>query len=150
MAKAKRGSKIVNLLDVLFSAGGGGIVGSVLSLGTSWVQHKQKLAEMRLTAELSEKQEAWKAFTASFSMERGLDKLPANTWDWVASVYVLVEAFRRFTRPGLTWALPAILVCSFWFPGITQDQWQTLSFGTWTAVFWWFGSRNFSNKNQNF
>lgn len=131
----------MNLLDILFTAGGGGIFGSLLSLGTSWIQHRQKMEEMRLTAELAEKQEAWKAFTASQQSDAGLQGLPAGTWGWVASLYVLVEAFRRFTRPGLTWAGLAILVGSFWFPNITHDQWQAISFGVWTAIFWWFGSR---------
>ena len=47
-----------------------------------------------------------------------------NTWPWVASLYILVEAFRRFTRPGLTWAGLILLVASFWFPGITPEQWK--------------------------
>lgn len=137
----------MTLLDILFSAGGGGLVGSLLSLGTSWLAHKREIEKMRVTAELAEKVEGWKAFTASLSSDGGLEKLPANTWRWVASLYVLVEAFRRFTRPGLTWALPAMLVASFWFPLITPEQWQSISFGTWTAVFWWFGSRYQSAKS---
>jgi hypothetical protein len=136
----------MNIIDTLFSAGGGGIVGSVLSLGTNWVQHKQKMEEMRVGAELAEKTEAWKAFTASLASDSGLDKLPANTWAPVASLYVAIEAFRRFTRPGLTWAGLAILVASFWFPNISTEERQAISFGTWTAIFWWFGSRYQSQR----
>lgn len=131
----------MNIIDILFSAGGGGIVGSLLSLGTSWVQHKQEIENMRVGAELAEKQEAWKAFTASLESDNGLEKLPSNTWPWVASLYVMVEAFRRFTRPGLTWFGFILLVWASYSPKITADQWTAISFGTWTAAFWWFGSR---------
>lgn len=132
----------MNIVDVLFTAGGGGIFGSLTSLCTSWVQHRQKLEEMRLTAELAEKSEAWKAFTASLSSDAGLEKLPENTWSFIANFYVFVEGFRRFTRPGLTWALPILLYTApLFIPNLSEAQWNSLSFGTWTAIFWWFGSR---------
>lgn len=136
----------MSIADILFTAGGGGVVGTLLHFGTSWIEHKQKLEEMRVTAELAEKTEAWKAFTAAQSADQGLDALPANVWPWVASLYALVEGFRRLTRPGLTWASGGLLIWASYNTHVTPSQWDSISFGFWTAFFFWFGSRYSRNK----
>ena len=137
----------MNIVDILFTAGGGGIFGSILHLGTSWLEHKQKVEMIRVQVEAAEKTEAWKAFAES-QKEVGLEKLPTNTPAWVGSLYVAVEAFRRFTRPALTWAAIGILIFAYLKTGFkTEAMFSEISFGAWTAIFWWFGSR-YSGKGK--
>ena len=101
----------MSLTDILFNAASGGVVGSLLHLGTSFFEtwRKKKDAEveiMLLNAKLAaaEKEAAWNAFTASQKDANATLVIPVGTWPWVGSTYVLVEAFRQLTRPGLTWA----------------------------------------------
>lgn len=137
----------MNLIDILFTAGGGGVFGSLLHLGTSWVEHKQKVELMRVQMEAAEKTEAWKAFTAS-QQEQGLEKLPNNTPSWIAGIYVIVEAIRRFTRPGISWALLACLMAVFFHlpPQGRSDMAPEITFAAFTAIFWYYGSRYSKSK----
>lgn len=141
----------MSITDILFNAAGGGVVGSLLHLGTSFFEtwRKKKDAEVEillLNAKLAaaEKEKAWEAFTASQQgANSGLTKLPENTHPIVANIYVMVDALRAFTRPGLTWAGFA-LVTVIYFTATTEvrasisDEAQ---FGFWTMAFWYFGSR---------
>lgn len=137
----------MSLVDILFTAGGGGVFGSLLHLGTSWVEHKQKVELMRVQVEAAEKTEAWKAFTAS-QQEQGLEKLPASTPGWIAGIYVIVEAIRRFTRPGISWALLASLMIVFFnLPDDARKEMAPeITFAAFTAIFWYYGSRYSKSK----
>jgi hypothetical protein len=69
--------------------------------------------------------------------------IPAAAHPIVVNLFLLVDAFRRATRPGLTWALLAVLVYVF---AVSDPAGRTamlgeITFGAFTALFWWFGSR---------
>ena len=138
----------MNLVDVLFNAAGGGVVGSLLHLGTSVfeVWRKKKDAEveiMLLNAKIqaAEREAAWNAFAKS--QESSAMQIPANASPIVTNVYLAVDAFRNFTRPGLTWALLLVLTYVFTVSpeAARQQMLGEITFGSFTALFWWFGSR---------
>ena len=136
--------------DMVSTAAGGGIVGSVLHLGTSifetWKRKKDAEVEiMLLNAKVAaaEKEAAWNAFAKSQENAGGAIKIPESAHPVVANVYLVVDAFRNFTRPGLTWALLGVLVYVFaTSPEAARQQMMgEITFGAFTALFWWFGSR---------
>ena len=139
----------MSLTDILFNAAGGGVVGSLLHLGTSFFEtwQKKKQAEidiMLLNAKVAaaEKEAAWNAFSKSQENQGGID-IPASASPLMANVYLAVDAFRNFTRPGLTWALLGVLIYVFSVstPEGRQQMLGEVTFGAFTALFWWFGSR---------
>jgi hypothetical protein len=140
----------MTLWDVLTTAAGGGVVGSVLHLGTSifevWKRKKDAEVEiMLLNAKMqaAEKQSAWNSFTASQNQQNKPMPIPANASPLVSNVYLLIDAFRNFTRPGLTWALLLVLIYVFAVSpeAARQEMLGEITFGAFTALFWWFGSR---------
>ena len=141
----------MSLTDILFNAAGGGIVGSLLHLGTSFFEtwQKKKQAEieimvMNAKVAAAEKEAAWNAFAKSQDNagDNDLD-VPANVSPFMANLLVGVEALRRGTRPLLTWALLLVLVGAFIIsPQAARDSMLgEITFGAFTALFWWFGSR---------
>lgn len=140
----------MNITDILFNAAGGGVFGSLLHLGTSafdvWRKGKEAKLEIEMmTARVAaaEKTEAWKAFTESQASGRVLSTIPDGVSPMIANVYLLVDAFRNFTRPGLTWATMGFVF--FVYVSAGQEQRIALApeitFGAFTAFFWWFGER---------
>lgn len=136
--------------DVMFNAAGGGVFGSLLHLGTSifetWKRKKDAEVEimvMNAKVAAAEKAAAWNAFTESQKQQGQPIPIPANASPLVANVYLLVDAFRNFTRPGLTWALLLVLVYVFAVsPEVArQEMLGEITFGAFTALFWWYGSR---------
>jgi len=136
--------------DVLFNAAGGGVFGSLLHLGTSifetWKRKKDAEVEimvMNAKVAAAEKAAAWNAFTESQKQQGQPIPIPANASPLVANVYLLVDAFRNFTRPGLTWALLLVLVYVFAVSpeAARQEMLGEITFGAFTALFWWYGSR---------
>ena len=136
--------------DVMFNAAGGGVFGSLLHLGTSifetWKRKKDAEVEimvMNAKVAAAEKAAAWNAFTESQKQQGQPIQIPANAAPLVANVYLLVDAFRNFTRPGLTWALLLVLVYVFAVSpeAARQEMLGEITFGAFTALFWWYGSR---------
>jgi hypothetical protein len=136
--------------DVMFNAAGGGVFGSLLHLGTSifetWKRKKDAEVEimvMNAKVAAAEKAAAWNAFTESQKQQGQPISIPANASPLVANVYLLVDAFRNFTRPGLTWALLLVLVYVFAVSpeAARQEMLGEITFGAFTALFWWYGSR---------
>ena len=136
--------------DVMFNAAGGGVFGSLLHLGTSifetWKRKKDAEVEimvMNAKVAAAEKAAAWNAFTESQKQHGQPIPIPANASPLVANVYLLVDAFRNFTRPGLTWALLLVLVYVFAVSpeAARQEMLGEITFGAFTALFWWYGSR---------
>ena len=136
--------------DMVTTAAGGGVLGSVLHLATSvfdvWKRKKDAEVEiMLLNAKVhaAEKEAAWNAFTASQQHGAGTINIPAGASPMVSNVYLVVDAFRNFTRPGLTWALLMVLVYVFAVSpeAARQQMLNEITFGAFTALFWWFGSR---------
>lgn len=139
----------MSLIDILFNAAGGGVVGSLLHLGTgffeTWQRKKNAEVEillMNAKIAAAEKQSAWDAFTASQKTNKAI-RIPAGAAPWVASLLGIVEALRAFTRPGLTWALLGVLsIAYFNAPEEVQAGMITeMQFAAFTAIFWWLGSR---------
>jgi hypothetical protein len=139
----------MSVWDVLFNAAGGGVFGSLLHLGTSifetWKKKKDAEVEiMLLNAKVAaaEKEAAWNAFAKSQEQGKGLE-IPANASPLMANIYLAVDAFRAFTRPGLTWALLCVLVYVYTMSTqpAREQMLGEITFGGFTALFWWFGSR---------
>lgn len=139
----------MNVVDMLFNAAGGGIVGSLLHLGTgifeTWRKKKDAEVEimlMQAKTESAEKAAAWDAFARSQQSQAPF-AVPSGVSPLMANIFTAVEAFKTFTRPGLTWALLSILVYVFSVsPEYARQQMLgEITFGAFTALFWWFGSR---------
>jgi hypothetical protein len=139
----------MNLVDMLFNAAGGGVFGSLLHLGTgvfeTWRKKKDAEVEimlMQAKTEAGEKAAAWDAFAKSQGSQAPF-VVPTGTAPWAANLFTVVEAFKGFTRPGLTWALLAVLIYVFTVSPIEarQQMLGEITFGAFTALFWWFGPR---------
>lgn len=140
----------MNIADLLFNAASGGVVGSLLHLGTSFFEtwRKKKDAEveilvMNAKVAAAEKEAAWNAFSASQKDSNSTLTIPVGVWPWVSSIYVLVDAFRQATRPGLTWAGFGFLASVYFSadPQVRATMSPEIQFGAWTLVFWWVGAR---------
>lgn len=130
------------VLDLLFNAASGGIVGSVMHLATDFMDRKNKIALMEAQSKMVEQSEAWKAFTAA-QQSTAPFTVPANTPAWASAIYTCVAALKDVTRPLLTWAA-VVLIYSAWSraTGAAQEELaKELTFGGFTAIFFWFGSR---------
>ncbi len=139
----------MNLVDVLFNAAGGGVVGSILHLGSSifetWRKKKDAEVEIMLMeakVKAAEREAAWNAFAKSQEAGRTIE-IPSTASPLMANIYLGVDAFRNFTRPGLTWTLLAVLVYVFSVSSqaAREQMLGEFTFGAFTALFWWFGSR---------
>lgn len=129
-------------LDLLFNAASGGIVGSVLHLATDYMDRKNKIALMEAQSKLVEQSEAWKAFSAA-QQSTAPFAVPANTPPWASAIYTCVAALKDVTRPLLTWAAVVLIYCA-WHraTGPAQEELaREITFGGFTAIFFWFGSR---------
>jgi hypothetical protein len=134
------------------SAIGGSILGGILSLVQKIVDVKSKAMEaeleikkMEAMSRLKITEAEFKSFDTSLSSDNEAVKIPENTPSWVVSVRIMVDSFRAFTRPGLTWAMVVSLVV-FIFAGLGGEAAVNaiiadFVFATSTAIMWWFGSR---------
>jgi len=147
-------------MGFLTSALGGSLLGSILSLiqpiVAAYTAKKQAEADVMKAKALSElkiKEGELKAFDTSLSTQDkdfDPDPIPADAPFWAKilrysaeSLRVLTDAFRAFTRPGLTWAMVISLVI-FVLAGKVNAVDAIIDdfvFTTSTAVMWWFGSR---------
>lgn len=140
----------MTLMSFFSSAIGGGAFGAVLHAATSWFdlwrkgkEQELKLKEMAAMADLADRSEAWKAFTASQNSAGPALVIPANASPWVVNMYLLVDAFSRSTRPGLTW-LGAIYILVVFLTSpvaVRAGLAPEINFGAWTMLYWWFGAR---------
>lgn len=137
----------MGIADILFNAAGGGILGSALHCVTDWIDTKNKIALMNAQVAAAEKTEAWKAFAASQGGTESL-QIPANVPGWAATLYLCVDAVKQLTRPLLTWSAIAIIayVYAQATPSGREAMASEIIFGSFTAVFWWFGARYSKNK----
>ena len=140
----------MSLIDIFANAASGGLAGGLLHLGTSvfetWRRKKDAEVEiMLLNAKVAaaEKEAAWNAFAKSQENGGGAMQLPAIVSPMMANIYTGVDAFRNFTRPGITWALLLVLVYVYTMstPAARDQMLGEITFGAFTALFWWFGSR---------
>jgi hypothetical protein len=137
----------MGITDILFNAAGGGILGSALHCLTDWIDTKNKIALMNAQVAAAEKTEAWRAFAESQKGGESL-QIPAGVHPWIASVYICVDAFKQLTRPALTWA--AIVIIATVYLKATPEARTAMApeilFGSFTAIFWWFGARYSKSK----
>ena len=147
-----------SLVDILFNAAGGGVVGSLLHLGTSWfdVWRKKKDAEVEIMLlqakiEAADKEAAWGAFTASQNASGAVFAVPATVSPWVANIFTLVEALNRVTRSALCWI--GVMILTGVYFSATPEQQQVMQpevqFGVWTMIFWFFGARYTKSPPQS-
>jgi len=146
----------------LSSALGGSILGGLLSVVGRVVDvfAKKKEADIEIArakalSELKIKEvelDAFKQSLASSEDDYKPEALPANAPVWAVwlraiaeTLRVLVDSFRVFTRPGLTWALVLALVVFVFTDKLGPVALEALIsdfvFTASTAVMWWFGSR---------
>jgi hypothetical protein len=137
----------MSITEVLFNAASGGILGSVLHCITDWVDTKNKIALMNAQVAAAEKTEAWKAFAASQSGGETL-QIPANVNPWIAGFYICVDGVKQLTRPFLTWAAIVVIATVYLkaTPAAREGMASEILFGSFTAIFWWFGARYSKNK----
>lgn len=130
----------MNLANLLLGAGGG-LLGSVLHCVTDWFDTRNKITLLRAQMDSAAQGEAWKAF--SESQRDQAVQIPANAPAWAASLYLCVDAAKQLTRPALTWAATGIVAGAYFTaPVEVQKEMQPeIIFGSWTAIFWWFGAR---------
>jgi hypothetical protein len=137
----------MSISDILFNAAGGGILGSALHVFTDWIDTKNKIALMNAQVAAAEKTEAWKAFAASQNGGETI-AIPDGTPRWVSSLYLCVDAIKQLTRPLLTWAAIAVIATVYLkaTPAAREAMAAEILFGSFTAIFWWFGARYSKNK----
>ena len=140
------------MFSFLSSAVGGSILGGVLSLVQKIVDVKSKAMEteleikkMEAMSRLKITEAEFKSFDTSLKSDNESVQMPTNTPIWVVSTRIIVDAFRAFTRPGLTWAmvlsLIMFIVAGFVGEAAVAAILADFIFATSTAVMWWFGSR---------
>lgn len=154
-------------MSFLTSALGGSVLGGALSLVARvvdvWAAKKQAEADIMKAKALSElkiKEAELDAFKTSLATEeKDFDPDPidasAPTWAKILrataeTIRVLTDAFRAFTRPGLTWAMVISLVI-FVLAGKVDAVDAIIGdfvFTTSTAVMWWFGSRPLARTSK--
>lgn len=150
------------LTQFLSSAAGGAILGPILGftgklVHARWIRPKEVESEIALlTAQRNAKADAagWEGFAASQKASTGLSDVPANTWPWVSSLYVLSEALTKFVRPGLTLGGVALV---FWTYNTIDSATATyaqiemakeINFMAFTMWSWWFGERYIAKNRQ--
>lgn len=140
------------MFSFLTSAAGGSVLGGVLSLAQRIIDVKSKAMEteldikkMEAMSRLKITEAEFKSFDTSLKSDSEPVKIPDNAPVWVVSVRILVDSFRAFTRPGLTWAMVLSLITFIVAGIIGQDAVSAILadfvFASSTAVMWWFGSR---------
>lgn len=139
-----------DIAGLLFNAAGGGIVGSLLHIGSAWFDTYRKKQEadiqirlMEAQSAASEKSAAWTAFASSQNASAGQFTIPAGVSPVVTNIFVLVEALNRVTRSALCWLGVALLAGVYFSatPAQQEAMQPEIQFGVWTAIFWFFGAR---------
>jgi hypothetical protein len=140
----------MSILDLLFNAAGGGVVGGLLNLGTRWfeVYAKKKEAEveimrMEAMAKIKVEEMSWAAFGKSQEGVNEDVQISDKASPWVINIGELVDCFRSFTRPALTWLLLGVMLFVWYHaePPQKAEMVAQITFGAFTALGWWFGTR---------
>jgi hypothetical protein len=112
------------------------------------VYAKRKEAEveimrMEAMAKIKVEEMSWAAFGKSQEGVNEDVQVSDKAAPWVINLGELVDCFRGATRPALTWLLLGFLVYVYATAEPTQRATlaEQITFGAFTALFWWFGSR---------
>lgn len=132
----------MSLIDILFNAAGGGVLGSALHVVTDYFDTRNKITLMKAQVDAAANTSAWQAFAES-QKDGGLQAIPQNVPGWAATVYVIVQAFKEVMRPLL--ALASICIIAGVYAAADTEGRKAIinevTFGCFTAVFWYFGAR---------
>lgn len=140
----------MSLASLILNAASGGLAGGLLNLGTRWfdLYAKKKEAEIEIArveamAKIKVEEMSWAAFGKS---QEGVNEdvvISDKASLWVVNLGELVDCFRSMTRPALTWLLLGVLVVVYFHsePPQRAAMSEQITFGAFTALFWWFGSR---------
>ena len=127
------------MLDTLSSALGGGALGVLLRIGNGFFDnfkagqdHKRKLEEMQVLAQIGSDKARWEAFTASQQAATP----PANISPWTANVITLF-------RPAITLLLLILVTLVFFYvtPLEQAEMIDTIQMSAFNCIGWWFGDR---------
>ena len=122
------------MLDLLTNA-----LGVLLRIGNGFFDnyragqdHKRKLEEAKVMAEIASDKAKWDAFTAS----QQAATVPANVSTWTANIITLF-------RPGITLLLLVLVTVVFFnVSEIKQaDMVDEVQFAAFNCIGWWFGDR---------
>lgn len=130
----------MNLANLLLGAGGG-LLGSILHCVTDWFDTRNKITLLRAQMDAAAQGEAWKAFAES--QKEPAIQIPVMAPAWAASLLVIVDAAKQLTRPVLTWSATGIIAGAYFTapPQAREAMQPEILFGSFTAIFWWFGAR---------
>jgi len=132
----------MNIAEMLFNAASGGVLGSALHVVTDYFDTKNKVTMLKAQMDAAEKTGAWNAFIESQKTDAPIT-IPANASPWVTDFYLTVEALKQLTRPLLAW-IAIIIIGGAYFSGTEAQQaamQPEVLFGSFTAIFWYFGAR---------
>ena len=127
------------MLDLFTNALGGGALGVLLRIGNGFFEnykagqdHKRKLEEARVMAEIAANKAQWDAFTASQQAATP----PANISTWAANVITLF-------RPAITFLLLVLVTIVFFRVTETEqaEMIDEIQFCAFNCIGWWFGDR---------
>jgi hypothetical protein len=127
------------MLDLFTNALGGGALGVLLRIGNGFFEnykagqdHKRKLEEARVMAEIAANKAQWDAFTASQEAATP----PANISTWAANVITLF-------RPAITFLLLVLVTIVFFRVTETEqaEMIDEIQFCAFNCIGWWFGDR---------
>jgi hypothetical protein len=127
------------MLDLITNALGGGALGVLLRIGNGFFDnfkagqdHKRKLEEAKVMAEIASDKAKWDAFTASQQAATP----PANTSDWAANFITLF-------RPFITLLLLILVTIVFFRVTAAEqaDMIDEIQFCAFNCIGWWFGDR---------
>ena len=137
----------MDITEMLFNAASGGVLGSALHCVTDFFDTRNKVTLLKANMDAAERTGAWNAFTESQKAD-SLTAIPANASPWIVNCYLAVDAVKQLTRPLLTWASIAIIAGVYF--NANEDQQAAMQseilFGSFTAIFWWFGARYSKSK----
>lgn len=127
------------MLDLLTNALGGGALGVLLRIGNGFFEnykagqdHKRKLEEAKVMAEIASDKARWDAFTASQQAATP----SANISPWAANVITLF-------RPTITLLLLVLVAIVFFRVNEIEqaEMIDEIQFCAFNCVGWWFGDR---------
>lgn len=127
------------MLDLLTNALGSGALGVLLRIGNGFFEsykagqdHKRKLEEARVMAEIAADKSKWDAFIASQQAATP----PANISTWTANVITLF-------RPAITFLLLVLVAIVFFRVTETKqaEMIDEIQFCAFNCIGWWFGDR---------
>jgi hypothetical protein len=127
------------MLDLITNALGGGALGVLLRIGNGFFdnyksaqEHKRKLEEARVMADIASDKAKWDAFTASQESATP----PDNISPWAANMITLF-------RPVITLLLLVLVTIVFFRVTVSEqaDMIDEIQFCAFNCIGWWFGDR---------